>query len=253
MHYVKISRSHCTISIFLVQLPHPMALRTIYLISSRDADAQRARFAIFVPSDAQPDRGTLIQAVGAPMTGYILEFKRNHSPAEESAESYTVIPIGRVDPANIVDSVTEEKSVDSIPQGNIEIAASQIPTPGISENFLAPVNDVRSQKPQAYFDSSTDYMWELDLQQKMPGVDDGICSTSRRSTPHRIRCNSDSPVKTRPAKSWDQITASWAELECFVPRTWRKPDRIPVLSEMSRYSGDWVCPARFFDLRPELV
>lgn len=128
-----------------------MTLRTIYLISSRGAEAQRAHFAIFVPSDAQPDRGTLIQAVGAPMTGYVLEFKRNHSPAEDAAENYTVIPIGRVDSANIVDSETAERRVDSEPQGNIEIAASQIPTPGISENFLAPVNDVRSPETTSSF------------------------------------------------------------------------------------------------------
>jgi hypothetical protein len=34
---------------------------------------------------------------------------------------------------------------DSTPRGNIEIAASQVPTPGISQNFMAPVNDVSPQ------------------------------------------------------------------------------------------------------------
>jgi hypothetical protein len=121
-----------------------MSPRAIYLITSRNAEAQRAHFAIFVPAAEQADRGTLIQAIGAPMTGYILEFKRNHSPKEDSTEKYTMIEIGHVDSANIVDPTSGVKGSDGVPKGNIEIAASQVPTPGISDNFLAPVNDVCS-------------------------------------------------------------------------------------------------------------
>lgn len=120
-----------------------MSPRTIYLISSRNTEAQRAHFAIFVPAAEQPDRGTLIQAVGAPMTGYVLELKRNYSPKDDSTEKYTMIEIGHVDSTKIIDSSSRVKESDGIPKGDIEIAASQIPTPGISDNFLAPVNDVR--------------------------------------------------------------------------------------------------------------
>ena len=77
------------------------------------------------------------------MTGYFLEFKRNYSPAD-TEEPHTVIPVGNVDSAYIVDSTTEEKRTDYTPSGKLEIAASEVPTPGISENFLAPVNDVSS-------------------------------------------------------------------------------------------------------------
>lgn len=118
-----------------------MTPRTISLITSRNAEAQRAHFAIFVPAAATPDQGTLIQAVGAPMMGYVLEFKRNYSFAD-STERFTVVPVGDVDSANIVDSTDGVKSSDAVPRGKIEIAASQIPTPGMSENFLAPVNEV---------------------------------------------------------------------------------------------------------------
>lgn len=75
------------------------------------------------------------------MMGYILEFKRNYSFVD-SAERYITVPIGDIDSANIVDSTDGVKSSDSMPRGNIEIVASQVPTPGMSENFLAPVNDV---------------------------------------------------------------------------------------------------------------
>ncbi|KAJ5664661.1 hypothetical protein N7462_011474 [Penicillium macrosclerotiorum] len=118
-----------------------MTARTIYLISSRNAEAQRAHFAIFVPAEGAPDKGTLIEAVGAPMAGYVLNFERNFSPTDDSLENYDIFPIGEVDPVNIIDDTTGVKSADAEPRGNIEVVASQVPTPGISENFLAPVND----------------------------------------------------------------------------------------------------------------
>ncbi|KAJ5591839.1 uncharacterized protein N7459_002208 [Penicillium hispanicum] len=126
-----------------------MMPRTISLISSRNAEFQRAHFAIFVPAQADPNHGTLIQAIGAPMTGYVLEFKRNYSPAD-TTEPYTLIPIGDVDSHHIVDAITQEKRTDCTPVGNIELAASEVPTPGISENFLAPVNDNTNRRCQEW-------------------------------------------------------------------------------------------------------
>jgi hypothetical protein len=118
-----------------------MATRTIYLISFRNAPSQRAHFSIFVPSAAEPKRGTLIHAVGAPMAGYILEFKRNYSP-DLTQQRHETFAIGQVYSSNIVDSIGIAITKDSTPRDNIEIAASQVPTPGISQNFMAPVNDV---------------------------------------------------------------------------------------------------------------
>jgi hypothetical protein len=47
-----------------------MTPRTIYLLSWRQAASQRAHFAIFVPSAINPQKGSLINVVGAPMTGF---------------------------------------------------------------------------------------------------------------------------------------------------------------------------------------
>ncbi|KAJ6134499.1 hypothetical protein N7523_000821 [Penicillium sp. IBT 18751x] len=127
-----------------------MSLRTIYLISSRNTEAQRSHFAIFVPAAEHPDRGTLIQAVGAPMTGYVIELKRNYAPKEDSTEKYRMIEIGHVDSTKIIDSSSRVKESDGIPKGDIEIAASEIPTPGISDNFLAPVNDMTNKRCQEW-------------------------------------------------------------------------------------------------------
>lgn len=118
-----------------------MAPRTIYLVSDRTAAHQRAHFSIFVPSATNPSNGTLIHAIGAPMFGYTLVFRRNYSP-EPSNSLPQIWAIGEVDSQHIVDTTGEEITDDSDPRGDIEKAASQCPAPRISENFMAPVNEV---------------------------------------------------------------------------------------------------------------
>ncbi|KAI3299831.1 hypothetical protein DTO002I6_2058 [Penicillium roqueforti] len=117
-----------------------MATRKIYLISARSTPFQRAHFSIFVPSATNPDRGTKIHAVGAPMAGYVLEFKRNYNPSLDPHDR--TFPIGQVASSDIVDSPDAAPSIDSTPRGKIELAAAQIPTPGINQNFMAPVDDL---------------------------------------------------------------------------------------------------------------
>lgn len=118
-----------------------MSTRSLSLVAFRQTARQRAHFAIFVPSGVDNRRGTLIHVVGAPMAGYSLEFKRNYCP-EESQQPYTIVTIGDIYAENIVDSVGSVRSVDSTPTGNIERAAAQVPPPRISQNFMAPVNNV---------------------------------------------------------------------------------------------------------------
>ncbi|CAI7643085.1 unnamed protein product [Penicillium glandicola] len=125
-----------------------MATRTIYLISARNTSFQRAHFSIFVPSATNPDRGTKIHAVGAPMAGYVLEFKRNYNPSIDPHDQ--TFEIGQVQSSNIVDSPDAAPSIDSTPRGRIELAATQTPTPGISQNFMAPVNDITNKRCQEW-------------------------------------------------------------------------------------------------------
>ncbi|KAJ5157661.1 uncharacterized protein N7482_008761 [Penicillium canariense] len=127
-----------------------MTRRTIHLIASRNAEAQRAHFSIFVPAEGAPDQGTLIEAVGAPMAGYMLEFRRNYSPTNDAIENYEMLPLGEIDSANIVDDPSGVKSADVNPRDDLEVAASQVPTPGIAENFLAPVNDTTNKRDQEW-------------------------------------------------------------------------------------------------------
>jgi hypothetical protein len=157
-----------------------MATRTIYLISARNTSFQRAHFSIFVPSATNPDRGTKIHAVGAPMAGYVLEFKRNYNPSLEPHDQ--TFPIGQVHSSDVVDSPDAAPSIDSTPRGKIELAATQVPTPGINQNFMAPVNDVGNT---AYTLDEGYKIWIkltqsnfLDHQQAVPRMDYGICPPS---------------------------------------------------------------------------
>lgn len=118
-------------------------MRTIYLILQRYASFQRAHFAIWVPSAADPEKGTLINVVGAPMAGYELQFERNHRPAV-TRQNYEVFPIGQVHPDHIIDSPNTSQGIDYNPKDNLEKTAAEIPPPRISQNFMAPVNDVRA-------------------------------------------------------------------------------------------------------------
>lgn len=94
-----------------------MTTRTVYLISARNTSFQRAHFSIFVPSASNPDQGTKIHAVGAPMAGYILEFKRNYNPSLEIHDQ--MFPIGQVSSFDIIDSPNAAPSVDSTLPGEI--------------------------------------------------------------------------------------------------------------------------------------
>lgn len=118
-----------------------MAMRTVSLISFHNAPSQCAHFAIFILSATDPKRGTLIHAVSAPMAGYVLEFKQNYSPVL-TQQHHKIFPIGQVHSANIIDCLGIAMMTDFTPRGNIEVTASQVPTPWISQNFMAPVNDV---------------------------------------------------------------------------------------------------------------
>lgn len=118
-----------------------MARRNLYLIKYRQVSTQRAHFAIFVPSGANPQVGTLINVVGAPMVGYRLEFRRNHNPSE-SQEPHTTLLLGDIESQHIIDSTHNSRTRDDMPNGTIENVASAVRPPGISQNFMAPVDGV---------------------------------------------------------------------------------------------------------------
>lgn len=172
-------------------------MRTIYLILQRNASPQRAHFAIWVPSATEPEKGTLINVVGAPMVGYELQFERNHRPAV-TTQNHEVVPIGQVHSDHIADSLNDDGRVDCDPKGNLEIAAAQVPPPRISENFMAPVNDV-SIIHLAIEPSLAD---DTDHEQEMSRVDNGLYPPPSCQRLHWSGRSSNSSVQSRSSNPW---------------------------------------------------
>ena len=116
-----------------------MSTRTLYLLTTRTSSAQRSHFALWIPSTAKPKKGTSIDVVGTPLTGYGLD---GHTD-----QGCSIVPIGEVDAVNTVDSTGGSDNgapttTNCIPKGNIEIAASQVPPPGVSNSIFAAVKDL---------------------------------------------------------------------------------------------------------------
>lgn len=75
------------------------------------------------------------------MVGYKLEIKRNY-PLGMIKEPHTRHHIGQIDRQYVADTPDDIQGDDSTPRGTIELVASQVPPPRISQNFMAPVNEV---------------------------------------------------------------------------------------------------------------
>lgn len=174
-----------------------MATRTVYLILQRNAASQRAHFAIWVPCATEPEKGTLINVVGAPMVGYELQFERNHCPAV-TTQSHEIFPIGQVHSDHIADSLNDNQRVDYDPKGDLEIAAAQVPPPRISENFMAPVNDVS----EITFGIDPSFADFTDHEQKMSRVDDGLYPPPSCQRLHWSGRNSNSSVEAGSSNPW---------------------------------------------------
>ncbi|RMZ81399.1 hypothetical protein DV738_g2283, partial [Chaetothyriales sp. CBS 135597] len=116
-----------------------MAGKTVYLLKSSQSPSQRGHFALYIPEDAFPGRGTLINVVGTPMTGFQLETKSDHDPGA-TQEPYESFSLGQVPEASVATM--------------LQLAGTVRP-PGISQNFMAPVDGVNNRRCQEW---TTDFV-----------------------------------------------------------------------------------------------
>ena len=103
-----------------------MASKTVYLLKFRRTPTQRAHFAIYIHEGTFPGIGILIHVVGAPMAGYQLEIKPDYNLGA-TQQPYTSFSLGQV-PASSVTTIQQ--------------LATTVRPPGISQNFMAPVDGV---------------------------------------------------------------------------------------------------------------
>lgn len=113
--------------------PPPSPTMPLYLALSRPSPSQRAHFALYIPSlsslglDPNSEgRGTLIHVVGAPMAGFQHEVLREHACWEARPKR----------------ACTRLGELGGVGAEEVEKLAMRIRPPGISENFMAPVDGV---------------------------------------------------------------------------------------------------------------
>ncbi|KAK3709395.1 hypothetical protein LTR37_010956 [Vermiconidia calcicola] len=147
-----------------------MSSYVLYLAKFRFASSQRAHFAVFIPNHGDGDEdsndvsvrpvGTLINVVGTAMTGYVLETKRNHD-CRASADFETCVRLGTVQskPTNARPKGTASHEGELLER--LEEVAGRLPPPRKSENFLAPVNDLRQITNRRCQEWTIDYLREL--------------------------------------------------------------------------------------------
>lgn len=117
--------------------------RTVYLIAFTYSSTQRRHFGLLIPKlengEESNTDGTLIHAVGAPMTGFNLEFKRSYNH-ETSRTRHELYNLGTV-PVSVINQLTEQphqrmQRLQPAPQTILEVLAFIVPLPQ-----RAPVNE----------------------------------------------------------------------------------------------------------------
>ncbi|KAL6247879.1 hypothetical protein RBB50_005227 [Rhinocladiella similis] len=108
--------------------------KKIHLLKFRQATNQRAHFAIYIHEGEFPGTGILVHVVGAPMAGFQLEIKLNYN-LDNTQQRYTHHLLGQVSASTAA---------------TIKQLASNVRPPGISQNFMAPVDGVNNKRCQEW-------------------------------------------------------------------------------------------------------
>lgn len=139
-----------------------MPVRTLYLAKYGGGANQRAHFALFIPN-ADCDRGTLgqdyrsqktvgtvIHVVGEPvMSGFAFEIKRNYN-GQTSKELKQLVPLAKVDVANLYEPTSTTMVKEYVPRGIIERQAASVPPPPRGQNVRAPIDGVNTKRCQEW-------------------------------------------------------------------------------------------------------
>ena len=147
--------------------PREMSYRPVYLLKYQATGQGRKHVAIFIPNAAHVDKnptdrnsgclGTIIHVIGAPMSGFAHQFKRNYNSSESrNLESGT--NLGSVDSRHVHDPSTTQFSTDQQSSGAnmLDDLALRVPAPPISPDWMNPANAVRNLFDLSILEQSVD-------------------------------------------------------------------------------------------------
>ncbi|TVY64166.1 hypothetical protein LSUE1_G008407 [Lachnellula suecica] len=115
----------------------------VYPARASKLNGVRAHWALFVPSSSAETKGTLIQVLGTPFTGYGLEFKRGYD-LESVREKFQKHVLGDIEERWVADA--DGNGVDIQPRDEVEKWAKRIEVPGVHKEPLNPSSGRRCQE-----------------------------------------------------------------------------------------------------------
>ncbi|TGJ79164.1 hypothetical protein E0Z10_g9601 [Xylaria hypoxylon] len=105
--------------------------KTVYLIIYK-SPLFPAHWALWIPSEADPNIGKRIHAEGDAATGFRLSFDRNYDIRQESRKHETLV-VAKVGAGHLIDTPGNGvNSVDTEPMDAVETVAAKVLTPGTS-------------------------------------------------------------------------------------------------------------------------
>lgn len=111
--------------------PFPIVI-DLFLLCYVPSPLFHAHWSIFIPEQANSQRGTVINVRGDPLDGFVHEFDRGYVPSEDSDRPLLMTKLGSVKDTIVGPFSSLEPGKDTIAQTELERLALTIPAPGPS-------------------------------------------------------------------------------------------------------------------------
>lgn len=104
----------------------------IFLLCYLPSPLFHAHWALFVPDQARPQCGTVLNVRGDPLHGFVHEFERGYVPSEDPEKPPTVLKLGTVAERLIRPEGTTPDGKDATAYNELERLALSVDAPGRS-------------------------------------------------------------------------------------------------------------------------
>lgn len=104
----------------------------IFLLCYLPSPLFHAHWALFIPNQARPQCGTVLNVRGDPLNGFVHEFERGYIPSEDPEKPPTVLKLGTIAARLIRSEGTAPDGKDTTAYNQLESLALSIDAPGRS-------------------------------------------------------------------------------------------------------------------------
>lgn len=104
----------------------------IFLLCYLPSPLFHAHWAVFVPDQARPECGTVLNVQGDPLHGFVHEFERGYIPSEDPEKPPAVFKLGAIAESLVKSEKTAPDGKDTTAYNQLERLALTIDAPGRS-------------------------------------------------------------------------------------------------------------------------